>query len=139
MHWPYRNAGRPKSEGLKSIKEWITWVALRVYWDPRLWWGTMTDCIPESQAACIPLGASSKTKHWAGSGAGSNMLAQSKKISGAGFPFFKSGWDPVTTWWNKSNNSRWFLVFSANVDVLELVATAIGILRSWKCLISLKK
>ena len=61
-------------------------------------------------------------------------LAESKKMSGAGFPFFKSEWLPVTTWSKRSKTSRWFLVFSANVASDELVAIAIGIPLAFKCL-----
>lgn len=62
---------------------------------------------------------------WVG-GAGENLLAQTRNMSGCGFPLFTSGSSPNTMWSNKPKKAWCLPVFMSNDARLELVATARG-------------
>lgn len=57
------NGGSPKSSGLKSNNEDITWVAWEVISLGIILSGTITVCMPADFAPVTPFGASSNTKH----------------------------------------------------------------------------
>lgn len=80
-----------------------------IYWNTQIQTGKVICCLTFS-----------------GKGAGVNLLAQTRKESGCGLPFFTSSSSPSTTWWNKPKKSLCRLVFMSNVRRAELVATAIG-------------
>lgn len=62
------------------------------------------------------------------------LEAQTRNISGAGFPFLTSGsLPPQTIWWKSLNNSLCLAVFKSKLDCDEEVATAIGILCLVRC------
>lgn len=65
------------------------------------------------------------------------LEAQTRNISGAGFPLLTSGsLPPHTMWWKSLNNSLCFAVFRSKLDCDDEVATAIGILFLVRCFIN---
>lgn len=65
IHLAKLNGGSPKSPGSNSSTLLSRSVASCVRQGSMLSSGTITTCIPAASAALTPLGASSKTKHWA--------------------------------------------------------------------------
>ena len=106
--------------------------------------------IPAFWAASTPEGASSNTKTFSGMvGASwkrvylsptespwflsliiykeqltSNLLAATRKISGAGFPSFTAESSPTTTWFIRRKSSLWFVVLSSKWRLWELHDTS---------------